>query len=402
MPSSYDVAIVGAGPAGSTCAVILSRLGYRVVLLDRARFPRPKTCAEFMSPGVADALRDIGLGTVLDAEGALPVPGMDIVAPNRSVLRMDYQTTGGARCARTLPRMQLDSALVKEASRNGAELWEGFIARSPIIDAGTVMGVRGSSDGKAREVRASLTIVADGARSAMASSIGLARSARWPVRLGLVAHFGEHAPLNSGHGQMHVGEGGYCGVAPLPGNRLNVALVVRYDSLRRANVSATEYFERWIATHPRLRDLLAGCRRETSVRGVSPIGARVSRPWTRGALLIGDAAGFFDPFTGEGIYRAITGARLAAEVVDRALSAGDVSASRLATYERMRRRAFTKKSSVTALVQLFVQYPRLLEYAAPRLSERRHARDTLALVLGDVLDAREFLRVRVLWDGLRP
>jgi flavin-dependent dehydrogenase len=179
-------------------------------------------------------------------------------------------------------------------------------------------------------------------------------------------------------------------------------MVVPAGSVRRSRVPAGQYFESWINLHPRLRDTLSECTRVSAVRGVAPIGARCRRPFTAGALVIGDAAGFFDPFTGEGIYRALCSAELAAEVGGQALRSGDVSARALSAYGRARTRQFRRKEMVTALVQLFVQYPRLLEYAVPRLNRRDDALDALGRVLGDLSDAREFLRPAMLWRALHP
>jgi flavin-dependent dehydrogenase len=118
--------------------------------------------------------------------------------------------------------------------------------------------------------------------------------------------------------------------------------------------------------------------------------------------LVGDAAGFFDPFTGEGIYRALRGADLVARIGAASLERGDVSGRALAGYERARRQAFGWKQAVTVLVQLFVQCPALMDYAVPRLSERATPGQTLSNVLGDLIDARRFLNARMLWAALKP
>jgi len=115
---------------------------------------------------------------------------------------------------------------------------------------------------------------------------------------------------------------------------------------------------------------------------------------------VGDAAGFFDPFTGEGIYRALRGAQLAAETAEIALSVPDTVD--FSMYDRLRTREFRRKSAVTALVQLFVQHPAALDYAISRLRRREAALSTLANVLGDVEDAGQFFHPSMLWSALRP
>jgi menaquinone-9 beta-reductase len=402
MIRNWDVAVIGAGPAGSASAAILADLGYRVILMDRAHFPRPKACAEYMSPGVLDALTDLGMAGCFLRAGPKTVPGMEIVTPRGARLRVDYQSGDQLRTAFTLPRAVLDAALVGEAARRGVEVWEGFVARSAVVEAGAVRGVTGMVSGKEVRVSAAVTVIADGGRSVLARSLGVARRPRWPVRLGLVAHYEGEAELQNGYGQMHVDTDGYCGVAPLPQDRFNVAMVVTVGAPGAAHRSPTEYFDWWIAAHPRLAAVLRRCRRIAPVRGIGPVGARSRRSWAPGALLVGDAATFFDPFTGEGIYRALRGARLAAEVVDMGLCKGDVTGETLSRYETARRRAFGRKEALTSLVQLFVQYPRLLEYAVPRLGRRERPRRTLGLVLGDAVGASAYLRPVMLWETLRP
>jgi flavin-dependent dehydrogenase len=201
---------------------------------------------------------------------------------------------------------------------------------------------------------------------------------------------------------MHVARDGYCGVAPLPGGLLNVAVVVRADAVASSGMSAGEYLDRWVGSLPALRECLAGCARVSPVRGVGPIGSRTRRVWAPGALLVGDAAGFFDPFTGEGIYRALRGAQVAAPLAADALERDDVSGGVLDRYEDLRRAAFGWKHGVTALVQLFVQYPALMEYALPRLAGRATPAECLGAVLGDCRDPRDFLSPLMLWSALRP
>ncbi|MDQ2745050.1 MAG: geranylgeranyl reductase family protein [Chloroflexota bacterium] len=397
-----DVVVVGAGPSGSTSAILLSRLGYDVLLLDKSHFPRPKPCGEYLSPGVTDTLRQLDLGMVA-AEGAMfPLEGMEIVSPANRVLRVSYRRHGAQLLAHTMPRATLDNSLLDHAKRAGTRVMEGFVARTPIVSDGVVRGVAGSLAGDEARVSARLTIVADGTRSVLSRKLGLARPPRWPVRLGLVAYYEGRNWLPDRFGQMHVSLSGYCGIAPLGPESANVAMVVREDAVARSGQSATEFYSQWLARHPGTRRALAGCRRVTPVRGVGPIGSRTTRSWVPGALLVGDAAGFFDPFTGEGIFRALQGADLAARVAHAALQRGTVGDRGLSPYGRLRVESFRWKSLATSLVQCFVQYPALMEYALPRIASRPIPDHTLSMVLGDVMDARRLVNPRMLWSALRP
>jgi len=398
MSGDWDVAVVGAGPAGATTAYLLARQGHRVALLDRQHFPRPKACAEYLSPGVRRVLEDIGLETQV-LRGARQVSGMDVISPSGKILRLSYSQSGRAECAASLPRHTFDEALVRAAVDAGAQLHEGFVAHAVMRDDGRVRGVMGSTSGRSMQFRAPVTVVADGHRSTTSRSLGMARVPRWPFRMGLVAH-AEGVALDGSYGQMHVTREGYCGIAPLPGGLFNVAMVVPVSALKRSRLSVASFFDAWIARHERLHAVLSGARLVSPVRGVAPIGSRASHASAPGALLVGDAAGFFDPFTGEGIYRALRGAQLAAETAEIVLSVPDTVD--FSMYDRLRTREFRRKSAVTALVQVFVQHPAALDYAISRLRRREAALSTLANVLGDVEDAGQFLHPSMLWSALRP
>ena len=140
----------------------------------------------------------------------------------------------------------------------------------------------------------------------------------------------------------------------------------------------------------------------SGVRGVGPIGARVRRTSGPGFLLVGDAAGFFDPFTGEGVYKALRGAELAAEVASDALNRDDLSARSLERYSKLRRREFTAKEMVCRMVQVLVGLPPAMDYVATRLAARQTIRQTLTGVLGDYGDPAAALKPGFLWELFRP
>ncbi|HET8586485.1 MAG TPA: hypothetical protein VFM74_01285, partial [Candidatus Limnocylindria bacterium] len=149
-----------------------------------------------------------------------------------------------------------------------------------------------------------------------------------------------------------------------------------------------------IASLPAVAQRLAGARRTTRILGAAPIGHRVARVAGPGWLLIGDAAGFVDPFTGEGIFRALRSARAAVE----ALAEPDVTAAYLAN----RRAAFAAKDTLTWVVQSMLAARPLLHYGVRRLATRHEARLRFASALGDCRPASDALSPRALVETLRP
>ncbi|HUE76022.1 MAG TPA: NAD(P)/FAD-dependent oxidoreductase, partial [Chloroflexota bacterium] len=292
--------------------------------------------------------------------------------------------------------------LVNRARRAGAMVVEGFRAIAVAGDRDATMAVAGlREDGSIVTHRSRLVVGADGVRSAIARSLQLTLPVRWPRRLGLVAHYEGVAGLGN-TGEMHVAKDSYCGLAPQPEGLTNVALVVGLDAVRRSGLPVEAFFERSLAAMPGIAQRLHGACRIDRVRGVGPLAQRVRRASATGALLVGDAAGFLDPFTGEGIYKALRGAEIAADVAHTALRQGDVRSTSLAQYDQARRDAFRAKDALSLLVQMFIGATPLLEYTATRLADRPTERLLLGSALGDCRPAREALTPRFLWSMLRP
>ncbi|MEO8510332.1 MAG: NAD(P)/FAD-dependent oxidoreductase [Chloroflexota bacterium] len=385
-----DLLVIGAGPAGSVAAIHAARDGMRVTLVERFHHPRPKACAEYASPRIAEELARAGLPLAAWRETAVPLDGMRIVV-DEAGFDVRYADRRGARTAWGLDRRAFDALLAAEAQRAGATLLEGTsLVELTRDEDGRVRGaVLAGADGRRRTISADHLIGADGARSRVARLLGVERPVRAPRRLGLVAHY-TGLPELQRSGEMHVGRGWYVGLAPTPGGELNVGMALPFG----APGGTKARFEAAIAGLPAVAQRLDGARRCSPIRGAAPIGHRVAEVAGEGWMLIGDAAGFIDPFTGEGIYRALRSARAAT----RALHSADPTAS----YRAERRAAFGSKDALTWLVQGMLAARPLLGYVARRLNERPAMALRLGSALGDCRPASDAFSPRLLASVLRP
>jgi len=388
--TAYDVAVVGAGPAGSSTAALLARAGYRVILLDKAHFPRDKACAEYCSPGVEDVLRRTGAWDAIRNE-VRRVAGMTIFVDGRPVLPVEYSAGAISRLAFTLSRTTLDEHLAAHARKQGAEVIEGARVRRVSPERAGVRLFAVTRSGRELAWDARVVIGADGLHSTTAASMRIPARSHWPRRLGLIAHCA--MPVKSrAYGEMHVGKGVYCGLAPLQDGLVNVGLVMSMDVVRRLRGSKQSLFNRGLKLLPFLGDCSAA-EMTKPVRGMGPMTRRVSTVAGRGFLLVGDAAGFLDPFTGEGIYRALRGAELAAEVVDVGLrSTGANEAPDLRDYAVRRREEFRGKARLTWLIQLALSQPAVLGWACDRINGSPNMARSLGNALGDIEAAASLLR----------
>lgn len=390
MTVDCDVLVVGAGPAGSATAAALATAGRSVMLLEASRHPRPKACAEYASPMIAEELERLGLDAGAWQADAVPVEGMRVIRGHDAV-DVRYADARGPRPAWGLERTRFDATLAAHAAARGVDLVE----RTAFVHAERASGAWRTTvrmaGGQERTLASRWLIGADGARSRVAHRLGVERPVRAPRRLGLIAHY-EADPELSDHGEMHVGGDCYIGLAPLSDGRVNVGMALPAN---RAG-SAERRFEAAIASLPAVERRLAGRRRLTPIRGASPIGHRVACAAGEGWLLVGDAAGFIDPFTGEGIYRALRSARAAAD----ALATGDDGAA--VRYLAGRRAAFTAKDALTWTIQCLLAVRPVMGYALRRLSTRDGLALRLGSALGDCRPASDALSPLFLAQVLRP
>ncbi|HYK83240.1 MAG TPA: FAD-dependent oxidoreductase [Gemmatimonadales bacterium] len=397
MSERWDAVVVGAGPAGAATALLLARAGAAVLVLDRARFPRHKPCSEYLSPAATAILERLGEGVLAAVEGAshAKVYGMKVVAPGGATMCGRF----GGRYSFTLPRSTLDTILVRAAERAGAVVREATTVDDLVWEGDAVAGVTARArDGARVTWRAQVVVGADGLRSVVARRLGFERASA-PRRLAFTAHVADVAGID-GVGELHVSDRGYVGLGPVGGGVTTVALVVPLRAVRGRGRAFRHGFFAELERFPGLAGRFDPRRLVREVLTTGPF-ARWSRsPVAAGALLVGDAADFFDPFTGQGIYAALRGAELAVATLGPALACArgprPLSRAALAPYVRARRRAFTGKWWLERLIGLGVGWPGLTDRVVNRLARRPELADLLVGATGNIVPARRVFAPHVL------
>ncbi|MFL5549309.1 MAG: NAD(P)/FAD-dependent oxidoreductase, partial [Gemmatimonadaceae bacterium] len=235
-------------------------------------------------------------------------------------------------------------------------------------------------------------------RSVVGRRLGLVRTSRiWPRRIAFVAHYTDVAGVTD-MGEMHIDYDGYFGIVDVGAGKMNVAVVVPMSRAQKIG-DKTEFFEQWIAARPHLAERFTGARRITPVRATGPFATESRRAWAPGAALVGDAADFFDPFTGEGMYAALRGGEILAPYLLDALRGNARDESRiLSGYDDARKREFGGKWKLERIVGMAIAYPYFLNNAAKFLSRRKDLADLLVGVAGDFVPPQLVLRPRFLFD----
>jgi menaquinone-9 beta-reductase len=388
-----DVLVVGAGPAGSATAALLARQGFDVVVIDRAGFPRDKACSEYLSPEAVRILHRLGAVEDLVRAGARPLAGTVVRGPGGARLHglfAEARPSPSFPAGLAVARWVLDARLVDGAREAGAHVLERTAFEELVYEHGGVAGAVVRQATGRRVVRARLTIGADGFRSLVAQRLGVRRTGRLR-RFAFVAHVAGVSGLGDS-AEMHVGTDGYVGLNRIGQDLANVALVVPARWAAHARGRAADFFFEQLERFPDVQGRVDRRRLAREVLTTGPFGVWTRRVVADGALLVGDAADFFDPFTGEGICAALRGAELVAEHAAPALWApGPVRARALAPYASARRRAFAGKWVVERLIGYAMGWPGLFDHAVRRLGRRRGMAHTLIGVTGDFVPASAVL-----------
>jgi flavin-dependent dehydrogenase len=373
-----DVVIVGGGPAGAVAGLIAARAGARVRILERARFPRDKLCGDTLNPGALALLRRLGVADPIEVRG-LPVDGMIVSGEGGVEIIGRYP---GSLQGRAIVRRELDAILLQAAIDVGCEVHHAAVRRAVVADdrqsrdGQRVVGVIVDGAGGARYERrldAPVIIGADGRKSVLAFGLGLSRHPARPRRWAVGAYVSGVRPETTASdnclgshprqfGEMHVRKNCYIGVAPIPGGLTNVCVVREMFGPDAQFRDPVAVITSCLRSDPGLRDRFAAATFVAPPVVLGPLAVDPSGGSIDGLILAGDAAGFIDPMTGDGLHFAIRGGELAADAALRVLANGwdDVHTALAAA----RASAFAKKWRFNRVLRALVASPRAVEAAA--------------------------------------
>lgn len=341
MPApQHEVLVVGGGPAGAAAGYWLAEAGRDVVVVERKVFPRDKTCGDGLTPRAVRQLRDMGLEHVLAGahhrtEGLRALGhGMTLELPWPS--HPDLPSYGYV-----VRRRDLDQLTAENAVKSGATVHQGTDVVGPIYDRGILTGaaVKDRETGVTREITARYVVVADGANSRFGRALGTVRDKAWPQGMAIRGYYESPRhddPFIESALDVRDRNGasmpGYGWIFPLGDGMVNVGIGLVSTFRDWKSVNTSHLMDEWAATAPESWGISPESKRGEPTGGRLPMGASVGPRWGPGWLAVGDAAGSINPFNGEGIEYGYETGRLAAEVIDEALSTGDGLA--LGRYDR--------------------------------------------------------------------
>ena len=364
----FDVAIIGAGPAGSSAAIQLAAKGYSVALLDKEQFPREKLCGDFLNPVNWPMLRE------LKVERAV------LARPHEKISTFYFTSFSGADAEIPLPasrdealvglglrRFDLDYVLLQRAKSLGVTVRDGWKPRELDRRPGGWM-LKADKPDALGELGARMLIGADGRNSWVAHHLGLVKPAAMQGRSVGFQFRLKCANRSAGKVEIHLFPGGYAGVVGLDGDTVTLGLAIEKHRLLDGRPEQS-LLRSILPRNPWLKEMLRSAR-VVEMRSTYPVYFPPRRASGDGVLLVGDAARVNEPVTGEGIYFALKSGELAAGTMDRAFRKGDFSADQLCFYERECQSVFRARRGINALIRWLIYHPAILSFFI-RLSNKR-------------------------------
>jgi flavin-dependent dehydrogenase len=357
---SYDAIVVGARCAGSPTAMLLARRGYRVLLVDRAKFPSDTMSTHYIHHHGVARLDRWGLLDRVKASGCPPIRHFTIDF-GEFALTGDPPPVNGIEDGYCPRRRVLDQMLVDAAVDAGAELRERFTVQDLVFDGDRVVGIRGSANGLSVVEKARIVIGADGLHSRVARAMQPREYYVRPSLEGAYYTYWSGVPLNGfeiyrRNGRM---------VFASPTNEGLACIGVAWShadwGAYKANVEAN-----YLATIDRMHGIaerVRNGRREERFVGTATLPNYYRQPFGRGWALVGDAGFHKDPTTASGISDAFRDADLLTSAIDDGFSGGNDLEHALADYERQRNQA------TLATYRLYTRYISTLEPLPPELLE---------------------------------
>lgn len=373
-----DVIVVGAGPAGATAAAALAQKGYDVLLIDRHQFPRDKTCGDAVPAGAIELLWRLGMrekiAKAVERGELYPLEGMLLVSPRGHELHAKFNHGKLGSDSYVAPRIYFDALIQEHAVASGAEFCQAQ-AKAPLVENGKVVGMQVQANGRTHDLRARLVIGADGVTSIVARNLRPKdeqhKNDHRAVALRAYIDDIEELPKEVEFYLYKDILPGYAWIFPIGKNRANVGLGMRLDHFRKRKYNLEQMLQDFLERPEIKKRLLRGGQLRDIATWQLNFGSQKHMQHVfDGAILVGDAAGFINPLTGGGIHNGLVSAELAAQVADKALTANDVSRSKMQVYETLCHDHMWESMRNSYWMQrTFMRFPIIVDFLVRQMKE---------------------------------
>lgn len=393
MHPEFDIIIVGAGPAGSSCALSLKESGLNVALIDKSNFPRDKICGDALSVDVVNQLPMLSqelAENFFTLQSKLSSTGVRIFSPELISIDIPFVHKGHKKTGYISPRLDFDYLLFGKVKESTITVVENCQVEQ-IQHHGNKIIIHTSTE----TYRSKMIVGADGAHSVVKRFLCNKPIERDHHSAGLRQYYeGLTWPNDLNHIELYFFREilpGYLWIFPMHGNRANVGIGVLSSTVSKGKLNLRDTLVQLINTHPLVRDRFKDAKPLENIKGHGlPLGSTKRQISGSNFLLVGDAAGLIDPFTGEGIGNAIRSGRVAAMHLKKCFDKNNFSASFNKEYDKEIYRRMGKEFRVSRALQTLCKYPSVFNYVIRKAVKNPYWHQFLMDAMADI-DQKEKL-----------
>ena len=401
MTEEFDVIVVGAGPGGSTCASFLAKNKVNVLLLDKAVFPRDKTCGDGISGKSLKVLKELGLKEKIKSVKHGKIFGVTFSSPKGTVVNIPFPEKAGKTGVSSkgegyaVKRIFYDNFLFQNSKSFGVKTIEGFTVNSLIKDGEKVLGVKGTdSKGNQKEFKSKMVVGADGATSIVSKSLGLNKIDFNHHITALRTYYSGVKDLK-GTIEIHFIDSmlpGYFWIFPVEEGIANVGAGIITKDLKKNKVNLQQAMFDAIEKDPLFKERFKDAKMVSPVKGWTlPLGSKKKKISGNGFLLVGDAASLIDPFSGEGIGNAMTSGKIASETILKALKENNFSAEFLKQYEEILWKEIGQEIKTSFMLQRLGRIRFLLNFLIDKAAKKKEIQEVISGMLANEEAKKEFV-----------
>ena len=384
----YDIVIVGGGPAGATAALYANRLGLSALIVDKSIWPRDKICGDALSGKVVDILKDLDLTDEVKKLKGATIRRITFGSPANKIFDINLSKSlnnDHIREGYVIPREIFDYFLFKKA-QNVVEVKEGFSVKNLLIEDETVVGIQGTDiSGNVENILASIVIGADGYNSIVAQKLNLYKMEMEHTALGIRCYYDGVGGLTDQielHFLKEINPG-YFWLFPAGEGKANIGLGLSKKNIKEQKKNLIDLLD--VVIHLEyFKDRFAGAKPIEKPKGWNlPMGSTHRKNHGNGFMLLGDAAGLIDPFTGEGIGNAMVSAKHAIITAKHAIRENDLSEKSLSEYDKNMWEEIGPELRVSTNLQKLARSKFLLNFVINRASRNDEIKDIIGGMLAN-------------------
>ena len=385
MNNHYDIIIVGAGPSGSTAALYAEKLGLKTVLLDKTIFPRDKICGDALSGKSVRYMRELKiLDEVSKLKGSV-IKRITFGSPSHKQFDINlsgFQNQGKIKEGFVIPRKIFDNFLFTKA-KNITETKEGFKVTDIIYENNKIIGIKGVKDKQEERLYAPIVLACDGANSIISRKLGLHSEDLVNTAIAIRCYYRGVKGLSDQIELHFVDEvlPGYFWMFPAGDNIANIGIGLSKKEAKKDKRKLTQILDDVIQSDY-FKDRFSESEKLENPKGWSlPLGRIIRPSYGDGFMLLGDAAGLVDPFTGEGIGNAMASAKYAIQVANKAKSENNYSKNIFSKYHELLWGDIGSELKTSAKLQDLANYRVLLNLVINKAAKSKEIQNIISGML---------------------